>query len=310
MGRCGLDWYGCSTKRGKFLDLRENNPRQPVNVRLDWDQNPSVRLGKEKNFSCPWQESNYDSSVVHPAVRSPHRLRSLFLYFIRTWSFGMNVLHFALLSLLYNTNIHDPGEIRTRNSSKRSAADPRLRPLGHWDRGTTWAILSLEYLAKYNEKQRACYLHSKNRNHCQQHDNTENRNSCIRKMGVLRLSATLYSSFISQKLGTVTQADKRFLSTFPNEDRDEFDSGCGGVYSWSILRIAAPLQTGSVLNGDKQRKHQMSSHFVSGPAKLFSTAEGDVHLYMHDRHPTVTHRICYRATATGSKVSLPDEWAK
>ena len=27
-----------------------------------------------------------------------------------------------------------PGGIRTRNPSKRAAADPRLRPRGHWDR--------------------------------------------------------------------------------------------------------------------------------------------------------------------------------
>ena len=27
-----------------------------------------------------------------------------------------------------------PGGIRNRNSSKRAAADPRLRPRGHWDR--------------------------------------------------------------------------------------------------------------------------------------------------------------------------------
>jgi hypothetical protein len=32
------------------------------------------------------------------------------------------------------TNIHAPGRIRTRNPSKRSAADPRLRQLGRWDR--------------------------------------------------------------------------------------------------------------------------------------------------------------------------------
>ena len=32
------------------------------------------------------------------------------------------------------TNIHIPGRIRTRNPSKRSAADPRLSPLGHWNR--------------------------------------------------------------------------------------------------------------------------------------------------------------------------------
>ena len=43
----------------------------------------------------------------------------------------------CLLSLLYdtrNTNIHAPGGIRICDPSKRSAADPPLRPLGHWDR--------------------------------------------------------------------------------------------------------------------------------------------------------------------------------
>jgi len=32
------------------------------------------------------------------------------------------------------TDTHAPGGIRTRNPSKRAAADPRLRPCGHWDR--------------------------------------------------------------------------------------------------------------------------------------------------------------------------------
>jgi hypothetical protein len=32
------------------------------------------------------------------------------------------------------TDIHAPGGIRTRNSSNRAAADPRLRLCGHWDR--------------------------------------------------------------------------------------------------------------------------------------------------------------------------------
>jgi hypothetical protein len=32
------------------------------------------------------------------------------------------------------TDIHDPGGIRTHNPSKRAAADPRFRPRGHWDR--------------------------------------------------------------------------------------------------------------------------------------------------------------------------------
>jgi hypothetical protein len=32
------------------------------------------------------------------------------------------------------TNIHATGGIRTHDPSKRSAADPRLRPSGYWDR--------------------------------------------------------------------------------------------------------------------------------------------------------------------------------
>ena len=32
------------------------------------------------------------------------------------------------------TNVHAPGGIRTRNPSRRTAADPLLRPRGQWDR--------------------------------------------------------------------------------------------------------------------------------------------------------------------------------
>jgi hypothetical protein len=60
-------------------------------------------------------------------------LRSL--YFICTTSLSC-LSWLCLLSLLYNThntNIQAPSGIRTRNPSKRSAADPLLRPLGHWN---------------------------------------------------------------------------------------------------------------------------------------------------------------------------------
>ena len=59
----------------------------------------------------------------------------LSLYFVCTSLSWFSWL--CLLSLLYNTyntNSHAPGGIRTRNPSKRSAVDTRLRPLGHWDR--------------------------------------------------------------------------------------------------------------------------------------------------------------------------------
>jgi hypothetical protein len=68
----------------------------------------------------------------------PHRDSSFFFFF------GLSVpyLYFFVLTVLalpfvvyntHNTNNHVAGRIRTRNPSKRSAADPSLRPLGHWD---------------------------------------------------------------------------------------------------------------------------------------------------------------------------------
>jgi hypothetical protein len=36
------------------------------------------------------------------------------------------------------TDIYIPGAIRTHNPNKRAAADPRLRPRGHWDRQLTF----------------------------------------------------------------------------------------------------------------------------------------------------------------------------
>ena len=53
------------------------------------------------------------------------------LYFVCTTLSWLSWL--CRLSLMYNTNTHAFGGIRTRNPSKRAAADARLRPLGHWD---------------------------------------------------------------------------------------------------------------------------------------------------------------------------------
>jgi hypothetical protein len=58
-------------------------------------------------------------------------------YFICTCVFVLIVLHFAFMCLrtTHTTQKHSrPGGIQTRNPSKRSTADPRLRSLGHWDR--------------------------------------------------------------------------------------------------------------------------------------------------------------------------------
>jgi hypothetical protein len=60
----------------------------------------------------------------------------ILLYSSRTCVFVLTVLHFAfcLHCPTHTTNIHAPGGIRTGDPSKRSAADPRPEPLGHWDR--------------------------------------------------------------------------------------------------------------------------------------------------------------------------------
>jgi hypothetical protein len=42
----------------------------------------------------------------------------------------------------FTRDIHALGGIRTHNTSKRSAADPRLKPLGHWDYITRSSITS------------------------------------------------------------------------------------------------------------------------------------------------------------------------
>jgi hypothetical protein len=50
------------------------------------------------------------------------------------WSARRKDLYLTYTQHSQQTNIHAPGGIRTRNPSRRATADPRLRPLGHWDR--------------------------------------------------------------------------------------------------------------------------------------------------------------------------------
>jgi hypothetical protein len=50
----------------------------------------------------------------------------------------------------HNTNIHVLGGIRTHNPSKRAAADPRLRPRGHWDRHV-YTLSIYKHLVRHRE---------------------------------------------------------------------------------------------------------------------------------------------------------------
>ena len=56
--------------------------------------------------------------------------------FLDEWSAHRRDLYLTNTQHSQQTNINAPGGIRTRNPSGRAAADPRLRPLGHWDRRT------------------------------------------------------------------------------------------------------------------------------------------------------------------------------
>ena len=79
----------------------------------------------------------------------PHREFFVFcctLYFIRPCVFvliGLNFT-FCLCYMTHSTNIHTPGRIRTRNSSKLSAADPSLRLFGCWNRQNILHLLRFE----------------------------------------------------------------------------------------------------------------------------------------------------------------------
>jgi hypothetical protein len=55
------------------------------------------------------------------------------------------------------TDIHPPGGIRTRNPSKRGAADPRLRSRGHQNRHTDDVIHSRSMIPFYSR----CYIDNK-----------------------------------------------------------------------------------------------------------------------------------------------------
>ena len=82
---------------------------------------------------------------------------------LNEWSARSRDLYLTNTQHSQQTNIHVLGGTRTRNPSKRVAADPRLRPLGHWDRQTKMdmgiqsmskaefeaAILLLKYLQIY-----------------------------------------------------------------------------------------------------------------------------------------------------------------
>jgi hypothetical protein len=63
------------------------------------------------------------------------------LYFFKSFCPSCHFMFDTTVHIQQTQHKHPcPGGIRTHNPSKRAAADPRLRPHGHWDRQLTYTI--------------------------------------------------------------------------------------------------------------------------------------------------------------------------
>ena len=111
----------------RFLDYTQWNAtvgRTPSDEGSDYRRD--LYLTTHTKLRHPWPGRNFFKILV------------LSLYLLYPYLFLCpNCPGFAFGPLLYDTHnasIHAPGGIRTRNASKRSAADSCLRRLGHWER--------------------------------------------------------------------------------------------------------------------------------------------------------------------------------
>jgi hypothetical protein len=95
---------------------------------------------------CTFVSSCHNTQHRHPC---PRRNFFIPLYSVRTsyLCLCLDCPVFCLFVFTFNTqntNTHAPGSTRTRNPSKRSALDSRLRPRGHWDRFCRRVVWSIQ----------------------------------------------------------------------------------------------------------------------------------------------------------------------
>ena len=111
-GSCSFrDEPSDAIKRGEFLDQLISDFSLPWRNSLQWTRAPSFsRLHDYTQLDTP------HLVVIGPTQRT----------------LPDNTQHSQ------QTSIHDPGEIRAHNPSKRAATYPRLRPRGHWE----WQLVS------------------------------------------------------------------------------------------------------------------------------------------------------------------------
>ena len=139
---------------GRFTTGKET--RYPLYKRLD---GPQGRSGRVRKISPHWDSflfflvrvffsfircsflplCTFTSSILMSLIRLQHTTQTPMPpagYFFALCTLAVLLCPdcpgFVFCLLLYKTNIHGPGGVRTRNLSKRAASDPRRGPLGHW----------------------------------------------------------------------------------------------------------------------------------------------------------------------------------
>ena len=126
-GKLSMEHCWNDTDRGK-LSLEHwwnDTDRGELSMEHWWNDTDrgNRSIGKKKVVPlCPPQISHGPTGDLF--------LFSLSLLYLCCFFLIVLALPFVLCNA-HDTNIHAPDGIRTRNPSKRAAADPRLRPLGH-----------------------------------------------------------------------------------------------------------------------------------------------------------------------------------
>ena len=107
---------------------------------------PIALLGVDCHFlhltsDRPVAKSSTSTTQTNSTGKYPRSHRDFSLFVLLFLSLVLPFLSIVYLHILrlrvvysyttHNTNIHAPGGIRIRNTSRRSAANPRLRTLGH-----------------------------------------------------------------------------------------------------------------------------------------------------------------------------------
>ena len=108
------------------------------------DRNPLDKGSASRRDLYPTTQNTHKQQIsippagFEPATPASDRPQTLTLDLSATVLLCPDCAGCAFCPLLYNTqentNIHSPSGIRTRNPNNRAAVDPRLRPIGHWDR--------------------------------------------------------------------------------------------------------------------------------------------------------------------------------